>query len=172
MIDMTLHHLGYVVRDLEEAARRWYDLAGVGPFLVLDHVHFDTLTVDGRPATFDHSAAFAAHGDVFLEIQRVHDANPAAAAAFFRAGEAPALHHLAYVADDPAVTAAHLRDRGIPQTVTASAAGLSIAQYDVRASLGFAVEIHPRTDEFVALFAKVRAAADGWDRSAFLRPFG
>jgi hypothetical protein len=164
MIDMTLHHLGYVVRDLEEAARRWYDLAGVGPFLVLDHVHFDTLTVNGRPATFDHSTAFAAHGDLFLEIQQIHDAAPAAAADFFRAGEAPTLHHLAYVVDDPTT-----RPHGEP-TVMASTSGLTMAQYDERAILGFAVEIHPRTDELTALFEKVRAAADGWDRSTFLQP--
>jgi Glyoxalase/Bleomycin resistance protein/Dioxygenase superfamily len=166
MSDMTLHHLGYVVRDLSEAARRWYDLAGVGPFLVLEHIHFDALTVGGHPATFDHSAAFAAHGDLFLEIQQIHDATPAAAADFFRAGEAPALHHLAYVVDDPAA-----RPHGEP-AVMASTSGLTMAQYDERATLGFAVEIHPRTDELTALFAAVRSAADGWDRSTFLQPLG
>jgi catechol 2,3-dioxygenase-like lactoylglutathione lyase family enzyme len=169
MSDMTLHHLGYVVRDLEEAARRWFDLAGVGPFLVLDHIHFDTLTVDGRPATFDHSAAFAAHGDLFLEIQQIHSADPAA---FFRAGEEPTLQHLAYVVDDPASTRDRLLGRDIPPTMIASTVGLDIAQYDLRSELGFAVEVHPRTDEFTALFEKVRTAADGWDQSSFLQPFG
>jgi hypothetical protein len=163
MKDMTLHHLGYVVRDLEEAARRWYDLAGVGPFLMLDHVHFDSLTIDGRPATFDHSTAFAAHGEIFLEIQQIHDATPAAAADFFRAGEAPTLHHMAYVVDQP--------PPGEP-TVIASTSGLTMTQYDERPILGIAVEIHPRTDELTALFEKVRAAADGWDRSTFLQPLG
>jgi catechol 2,3-dioxygenase-like lactoylglutathione lyase family enzyme len=169
---VKLHHLGYVVRDLSEAARRWYDLAGVGPFLVLEHIHFDALTVDGQPATFDHSAAFAAHGDLFLEIQQVHDATPAAAADFFRAGSPPTLQHLAYVVDDPASTAGRLHDRDIPQSMTASTSGLTIAQYDVRPELGFAVEIHPRTDEFTALFDKVRAASQGWDQETFLQPFG
>jgi catechol 2,3-dioxygenase-like lactoylglutathione lyase family enzyme len=168
---MKLHHLGYVVRDLTEAARRWYDVAGVGPFLVLEHVHFDALTVDGRPAAFDHSAAFAAHGDLFIEIQEIHAAAPAAAADFFRLGSRPTLQHLAYVVDRPDSVAAHLQEHDIPPTVTASAAGLSITQYDLAPTLGFAVEIHPRTDEFTALFEKVRAAADGWDRSSFLQPF-
>jgi hypothetical protein len=172
LIDVILHHLGYVVRDLSEAARRWYDVAGVGPFLLLDHVHFDTLTVDGRPAAFDHSAAFAAHGDLFIEIQEVHAATPAAAADFFRLGSRPTLQHLAYVVDDPASTAARFEAGDIPQTVTASTSGLSIAQYDLAPSLGFAVEIHQRTDELTALFDKVRSAADGWDQSTFLQPFG
>jgi hypothetical protein len=35
-----------------------------------------------------------------------------------------------------------------------------------------AAEIHPRTDEFTALFEKVRASADGWDQSSLLQPFG
>jgi len=168
---MRLHHLGYVVRDLEEAARRWFDLAGVGPFLTLEHIHFDTLTVGGRPATFDHSAAFAAHGDLFIEIQQIHAAAPAAAAEFFRLGSQPTLQHLAYVVDDPATVDADLAARNIPPAVTAATSGLTIAQYDLAATLGFAVEIHPRTDEFTALFEKVRTAADGWDRSSFLQPF-
>lgn len=169
---MQLHHLGYVVRDLDEAARRWYDLAGVGPFLTIEHIHFDALTVEGRPAAFDHSAAFAAHGDLFIEIQQVHAAAPAAAASFFRLGSQPALQHLAYVVDDPALAGASFAERAIPQAMTASTTGLNIAQYDLVSSLGFAVEIHPRTDEFTALFEKVRTAADGWDRSTFLQPFG
>jgi catechol 2,3-dioxygenase-like lactoylglutathione lyase family enzyme len=172
MSDMTLHHLGYVVRDLSEAARRWYDLAGVGPFLVLEHIHFDSLTVGGQPASFDHSAAFAAHGDIFLEIQQIHDATPAAAAAFFRAGSQPTLQHLAYAVDDPAAVSSRFAAGDIPQTMTASTSGLTIAQYDVSPSLGFAVEIHPRTDEFTALFEKVRAASQGWDQETFLQPFG
>lgn len=171
MLDMTLHHLGYVVRDLAEAARRWHELAGVGPFLVIDHVHFDALTVGGRPASFDHSTAFAAHGDIFLEIQQIHSAAPDAAAEFFRAGSPPMLQHIAYVADDPAAVASRFAGSGIPQTMTASTSGLTIAQYDVSASLGFAVEIHARTDELTALFETVRAAADGWDHTSYLRPF-
>jgi hypothetical protein len=168
---MILHHLGYVVRDLSEAARRWYELAGVGPFLALEHIHFDTLTVDGRPASFDHSAAFAAHGDLFIEIQEIHSAAPAAAGKFFRAGSLPTLQHLAYVVEDPASVAARFEGHDIPPAMTASTAGLNITQYDLAPSLGFAVEIHPRTDEFTALFEKVRAAADGWDQSRFLQPF-
>lgn len=164
---MKLHHLGYVVRDLSEAARGWYDLAGVGPFLALEHIHFDTLTVDGEPAAFDHSAAFAAHGDLFIEIQEIHAATPAAAADFFRLGSPPMLQHLAYAVDDPSSAESRLA----PPTVAASTSGLSITQYDRRPTLGFAVEIHPRTAEFTALFEKVRAAADGWDRSTFLQPF-
>ena len=169
---MILHHLGYVVRDLSEAARRWYELAGVGPFLALEHIHFDTLTVDGRPASFDHSAAFAAHGDLFLEIQEIHSATPSVAADFFRLGSLPTLQHLAYAVDDPDAVASRLAGRDIAPAMTASTAGLSITQYDMRPSLGFAVEVHPRTDEFTALFEKVRTAADGWDRTSFLRPFG
>jgi catechol 2,3-dioxygenase-like lactoylglutathione lyase family enzyme len=172
MSSMTLHHLGYVVRDLEEAAERWHDLAGVGPFLVLEHIHFDTLTVGGEPAAFDHSAAFAAHGDLFIEIQEIHSATPSVAADFFRLGSLPTLQHLAYAVDDPDAVASRLAGRDIPPVVAASTARLNITQHDVRPSLGFAVEIHPRTDEFTALFEKVRTAADGWDRTSFLRPFG
>jgi hypothetical protein len=165
------HHYGYVVDDLERAAEQWAAVAGVGPFLVLEHVAFDEFTVDGQPALLDHSAAFAAFGDQFVELQVVHDFSPAATGRLFRAGQPGNLNHVAFAVADPAAESERLSGNGVPLVVRARTAGLGIVLHDVSAELGFAVELHQDGEALRGLFEQVRRAALGWDGREPLRQF-
>jgi catechol 2,3-dioxygenase-like lactoylglutathione lyase family enzyme len=164
----TIHHLGYVVDDLAEAARRWHDIAGIGPFLVQEHVPFDGVTADGDPVVFDHTKAYAAYGSLFVELKLIHDAE--AAAPFFGPGGGAGLNHVAYVVDDAAAESERLAERGMPSTVRARVGELDVALHDGSSSLGFAVEVHQRCASLTALFEQVRRAAREWDGQDVLRP--
>ncbi len=48
---------GYVVRDLDRAMQHWTQVAGIGPFFVLEHIEFAEVLLHGKPAKFDISVA-------------------------------------------------------------------------------------------------------------------
>lgn len=164
----TIHHLGYVVDDLAEAARRWHDVAGIGPFLVQEHVPFDGVTADGEPVVFDHTKAYAAYGSLFVELKVIHDAGPARR--FFRPNAGTGLDHVAYVVGDAAAESERLAERGMPSTVRARVGELEMTLHDGSSGLGFAVEVHQRSEALTALFEQVRRAAREWDGQDVLRP--
>ena len=163
----TIHHLGYVVDDLAEAARRWHDIAGIGPFLVQEHVPFEGVTADGDPVVFDHTKAYAAYGSMFVELKLIHHAEPEP---FCDPGGGAGLNHVAYVVDDAAAESERLAERGMPSTVRARVGELDVALHDGSSSLGFAVEVHQRCESLTALFEQVRSAARDWDGQEVLRP--
>ena len=72
-----LHHIGYWVDDLEEAAWRAHRDLGIGPFALAPHISFASFVLAGRPVdepvVFDHSAAFAAWGPIVIELGQVHE---------------------------------------------------------------------------------------------------
>src|ERR1700712_5820466 len=72
-----LHHIAYWTDDLQRSMRDAERLLGVGPFRVIEHVPLGDFRFDGRPALLDHSAAFTAWGPVLLELNQVHEVEPA-----------------------------------------------------------------------------------------------
>jgi hypothetical protein len=159
---MDPHHFGYVVDDLATAARQWHAMAGVGPFLVLPHVHFDELTVDGRPTVIDHTTAFAAHGPALIELQVMHSL-PDHATRYFRPSGHVGLNHVAYAVDDLGGASAELVGQGLPNAVRATGSGVTVALHDATPTLGFLVELH-QNGEFLTSFTElVRQAARDWD---------
>jgi hypothetical protein len=64
------------VEDLDSGMRDATRLLGVGPFRVIDHVDLGDFRFRGVPAVLDHSAAFAAWGQVILELNVAHRVEP------------------------------------------------------------------------------------------------
>ncbi|KIF73398.1 hypothetical protein QR77_04280 [Streptomyces sp. 150FB] len=168
----TPHHYAYVVHNLEQAVADWHALTGIGPFLVVPHVRFEELTVCGAPSTLDHTAAFAALGAGFVELQVVHEISPHAREAYGVSGGPAALHHMSFVVDDLDTTSAELAARGAPRTVSARGSGLEAVMHDTGRLNGARVEIHRRTAFLEEFFAQVRAARDTWDGREPMRHFG
>jgi hypothetical protein len=128
------HHRAYIVTDLARATADWHRLTGIGPFIVVPHVQFDELTVCGAPSTLDHTAAFAAFGTEFIELQVIHGISPQARAAHGADADAAGttLHHMAFAVSDPGRVSAQLTAAGAPRTVTASGGGLDVVLHDAR----------------------------------------
>ncbi|HEY1820136.1 MAG TPA: VOC family protein [Trebonia sp.] len=167
------HHRAYIVTDLARATADWHRLTGIGPFIVVPHVQFDELTVCGAPSTLDHTAAFAAFGTEFIELQVIHGISPEARAAYGAdAASGAALHHMAFAVSDPGRASAQLTAAGAPRTVTASGGGLDVVLHDARQFTGARIEVHRDTDFFRAFFEEVRSAARHWDGRELMKPFG
>jgi hypothetical protein len=165
------HHLAYVVEDLALAARQWHEVTGIGPFLVLPHVAFDSMIVDGQATIFDHTPAFAAHGGLFIELQLIHHIEPAASRARFTPRAPGGVHHAAYVVDDLAAQSARLTALGLPCTIRAKAGDLQVAMHDASDLIGATLELHQDSAFLRSFFEQVRVAPDTWDgRQLLIEP--
>jgi methylmalonyl-CoA/ethylmalonyl-CoA epimerase len=158
----TVHHLGYVVADLAAAAQSWNDIAGIGPFVALAHLRYDEITVDGGPVSFDHTAAFAAYGTMFVELQLIHGAEPPSVREHFEVAGPVGLSHVSYVVADAQAESARLAGLGLPPRLRARSGDLNVVLHDAP-GLGFAVEIHQDSDFLTGFFEQVRQAAGQWD---------
>ncbi|MEZ0447527.1 VOC family protein [Cellulomonas sp. ICMP 17802] len=161
-----MHHLGYWVDDLDAAIDRTVRTLGVGPFLVHEHVRFESFvladgTVVEDPAYFDHSAAFTAWGPVVLELAVVHSVDPALATAYGLG--VGGLGHVSWVADDLAAESARLEEQGCRLIHTASSGAVAVAWHDGGPLFPHPIEVHRAGAPILGMHARLAALAAGWD---------
>ena len=148
--------VAYATDDVHAAARWWVD-RGVGPFFVLEHITLTDVEIDGSPATFDHSSAYAQWGSIMVELIHQHDPGPDPVVG------STGIHHVASFVDDFDAARAGLANDGFPCRLMArTAGGQAFAFHDARPTMGHLLEIYERTERLAAFYAMVRDAADGW----------
>jgi hypothetical protein len=153
----------YVVWDLDEAMVRWNRLTGIGPFIVRRHIRLHDVRYRGQPSTLDISAAHAQAGDVQIELVVQHCAQPSAFRDMFSEGQ-EGLHHVALFPADHDAMVAHYAALGhVAATDFVTAEGRGATYVDTRATLGHMVEIYRVNDSLFDFYARIAAAADGWD---------
>jgi Glyoxalase/Bleomycin resistance protein/Dioxygenase superfamily len=148
--------IAFAVDDLDTAVARWVG-RGVGPFFVREHIELTDVHVRGRPATFDHSSAFAQWGALMIELIHQHDG-----------GDEPVvgsdgIHHMAHFVDDFATASAALADAGHHVVLVATTpTGMPFAFHD-GGDRGHLIEIYERTSPLARFYDMVRDASIGWD---------
>jgi hypothetical protein len=161
-----IHHLAYLVEDLEAAVEQLVSEFGAGPFFVLRDVAFEHLTSRGEPATFAHDSAFGQCGAVPIELMQVKRLEPERVRAGF-ASTPPQLHHTAYVV--PAEHLSEARDelerRGLRAFLHATNGEIDSTLHDAAQTLGHHVELHADCQQLRDVFGMVRDASVGWDGS-------
>jgi catechol 2,3-dioxygenase-like lactoylglutathione lyase family enzyme len=167
-----LHHIGYWVPDLAEAAERAARTLGVGPFLVHRHVAFDAFRMaDGTeitdPAFLDHSAAFAAWGPIVLELAEVHSVDDGLAAAYGIAFDR--IGHVSWVTDDLEAEGARLEAAGCRPIHRASTGAVRVAWYDGGPLFPHPIELHLAGPPILGMHGRLAAAARDWDGRDLLR---
>ncbi|HEY6759817.1 MAG TPA: VOC family protein [Baekduia sp.] len=156
-----MHHLGYVVEDFETAIPRTIATLRTGPFFLIEHLAFDETTYRGEPASYDHSSAFAACGEVLVELTVVHSAEPPALREAL--GGRRGLGHVAWLADDLEAETARLEALGLRPFHTGRTGPASAVWFDGSELLGHHVEVLQSAPPLLEFYASIRAAADGWD---------
>ncbi len=170
----TLHHIGYWVNDLEAAVARAVRDLGVGPFLVHEHITFDSwetgpaVAADPGPVEFDHSAAFAAWGPVVIELGQVHAIDPRLAQAYgVRDG---AVSHVSWVVDDLEAEAERLTALGCEPVNTASTGPIHVSWHTGGPLFPHPIELHEANPAILGMHPRLSGLAEGWDGSDPMRP--
>jgi hypothetical protein len=159
-----IHHLGYVVDDVEATVERLVAEFGAGPFFVVRDVTFEELTSHREPATFDHDSAFGQFGGAPIEVMQIKRVEPERVRAGF-AQPPPQLHHAAYVVapDRVADVRDDLERRGLSAFLHARLGELDLTYHDTSGVLGHQLELHADSQPLRDFFAMVHDASVGWD---------
>jgi len=168
-----IHHLAYVVEEIEPAARHLNAQFGAGPFFFLDEVPVTDVTSRGEPAEFVHASAFGICNEVPVELMVIARLAPARAADRFAGTTTPRFHHIAYAV--PPAELGEIRSgleaEGLPEYLHAHfGEDVDFTYHDGSASLGHDIEVHADSEGLRGFFAMFEGAAEGWDGSDLLRP--
>jgi catechol 2,3-dioxygenase-like lactoylglutathione lyase family enzyme len=156
-----VHHIGYVVSDLETGVGWAVQTLAAGPFFAIEHMRFDEVTYLGGSAEFDHSSAFGSWGPILVELTVVHDAKPEGLRRAL-AGEGAGIGHVAWLADSLEQETQRLQAAGLRRFHTGRTGPASAAWFD-GPGLGHHIEVLQRSEPLLAFYARVRAAATTWD---------
>ena len=160
--------LGYLVPDIERAARHWTERLGVGPFFWIEHTPFTELWYRGQAIKADQSAALAQWGDMQIELVQQHDERPCLNNEFSGLARG-GLQHLGVmtrsVADDMSTLAA----QGIETLQWGAVGEIRFAFLDTGQHDGLLVELIEDVAPIREFFGMVRDAAFGWDGKHPLR---
>lgn len=166
----AIAQIAYVVDDVATAAQRFSARTGAGPFFLRRNIIEVAHGPAGEGGEFDHSSAYGQWGAVQVELVQVHSAAPAEFAA--TTSGRGRVHHVATLVPSFDDEQARLTELGHPALLTATTpSGNSFAFHDTRAEFGHLVEIYEPAASIVALYAKVAAAANGWDGRRAVRDF-
>ncbi len=169
-----IHHLAYVVDEIEAAATGLRDQFGAGPFFYLEEVPVTDVTSRGAPAEFVHASAFGICNEVPVELMVIARLAPERAAARFAGDATPRFHHIAYAVPAAEVesTRAELEADGLPEYLHAHfGEDVDFTYHDGSASLGHDIELHVDSEGLRGFFAMFEAAAAEWDGAGdLLRP--
>lgn len=161
--------IAYAVTDVREAARRWADVFGAGPFFVVDHIPLGQVRYRGVPSTFDHSSAYGQWGDIMVELVCDHTIGPSPVADVVGVG-GQGLHHLAYFVTNLEATQAQLTKQGWHEALHATtSSGMAFAFHDATSDLGHMIELYESTDALLGFYRLVRDAAVGWNGTEPIR---
>ncbi|WP_433948334.1 VOC family protein [Brevundimonas diminuta] len=160
---------GYVVEDVEAAARFWAETLGVGPFFMLPSIRFERYSYRGQMADPELRIALANSGDLQIElIEQVNDA-PSAYKDFLE-GNGPGLQHLSVWSESYAADTARYADRGLePLAEGVLPGGIGFIYYDTGFHGGSIMEVLDLRPDVKARMAAIREAAKAWDGSDPLR---
>jgi hypothetical protein len=130
-----------VVRNLDEAVKRYADEYGIGPWAIYEF-NPDTvtdMTIDDAPATFAMRLADAALGRLHIELIEPLDDKSIYAQHLATHGES--LHHVAFAVDDYASAEQELRRKGHHIIMGGRFQGSTFSYFSTEQALGFPVEL-------------------------------
>ena len=144
MADVTfrlpkIYQLGYVVADVEKAARHYESAFGIGPFVGPVVVPMKKAVFMGRTVSTKITTVFAKSGDIQLEfIQPLDGDNPYTE---FLARKGEGIHHLGFKVDDIEQAKAEFAKKGMEPFFSGDLVVMKFAYYDTAQFGGLAMEL-------------------------------
>lgn len=153
----------FVVEDLDKAMDQWINNVGVGPFFVQRSLGSLEIDYRGTPSSLDIDLALAQAGPVCIELIQVHGTNPSVYLDSYPKGSGGGFHHVGMLAKDYDATVKAYEDAGYARAMEGVFGTTRFAYMDTRSSLGFMIEFHHETEEFLSLYSGLAEASDGWN---------
>jgi methylmalonyl-CoA/ethylmalonyl-CoA epimerase len=104
-----VHHIGAVVKDIDEGIKYYSSNFGLGPFNLIDHSRKGAF-IHGKLGDYRIKQAFAKMGQTLLELNQVVEGRPIQQEFLETRGEG--VHHLGFVVDDLEEEVARFRKKG------------------------------------------------------------
>ncbi len=148
--------VGYLVADVERAAREWHAILGAGPFILMPGVHLEYLH-RGKPATVAASGALGQAGQLQIELIQQNSPGPSLYRDAIPEG-AEGLHHMAIIVGDLDAEVRRMEALGITTAAWIEYGGMRVAHMDTVSHLGFMIELIEESGASDALFEMTRTA--------------
>ncbi|KPM54078.1 glyoxalase [Frankia sp. R43] len=159
--EFRFFQLGFLVDDLLEAAARWAQVFGVGPFHVMPVVD-QHATYRGEPATVTIQVAVAQAGPVQIELVKQLCDRPGIYREW-RRGRVSALHQLCTVTPDYEGRKAHYERLGYELACESASGSFRVAYFDTSADFGFYTEVVEQTPKFLVQLDRISRTCAEWD---------
>ncbi len=160
--------VAYVVNDVREAAARWTQTFGIGPFYILDRPQVGNPLYRGEPQAVEFSAALAQAGDVHIELIEQHCDSPSCYRDLVPKGK-EGFHHIAVIVDDYQNEVARYEAMGFPVASSGEFGPLKFCYVDTSPVMSGMVEVLENLPFIHNYFGRIREAAEGWDGSNPIR---
>jgi len=143
----TLAQVAFVVRDIEEASRRWADVLGqpVPKVIVTEPGNAVAMTAYGVPSDAQCKLAFFSLGQVQLELIEPIGDMSAWAKVLNEKGEG--FHHLAFWVEGMQKSVDFLKERGVPMVQRGDMGPGQYAYFDATDRLGTHIELLEKARE-------------------------
>ena len=152
--------IAWVVDDLFEAARKWVDVFGVGPFHVMPR-RKQNVRYRGELVALDMQLAVTQSGPVQLELIQQFDGAASVYRDIYGEGEG-GLHHMCTVTERYDDTLEHYHSRGYG-VISETTGAMRVAYVDTFKDFGFVTELVEKSDEFLGSVARVAETCAKWD---------
>lgn len=160
---------GYVVHDVAEAAHRWAERVGAGPFYVLEHLVMDHYVYRGLPTPLELRLAFGYWGPIQIELIQPLNAAETLYSDALRHSAGILNHCATVVADiDGLLAARQLQDRVLH--AGAMPTGVRFVYLERYLPDGCHLELIQAPQSTLAAFGGMQAAAQHWNGERPLRP--
>lgn len=165
-----VEQLAFVPSDFDAALKHWTETMGVGPFYMIEGIHFDDMVYRGAPTEAKFAVAIAYWGDVQIELVKAENDAPAHYNGEYANHDK--LNHVLVFVEDWDATMKIVNDAGAEVIVGGSVNGNRVVYVDPGAGPGSLVEILERKPGGPDIFGMIKAAAQDWDGSEPLRKLG
>ncbi|MDB5445547.1 MAG: hypothetical protein JWQ97_864 [Phenylobacterium sp.] len=154
--------IAWVVDDLFAAARRWTEVYGVGPFLVLPK-RTSTVRYRGQETALEMQIAVSQSGPIQLELIQQTAEVDSIYREIFPKGTG-GLHHLCTMTDDFERSRRHYEALGYPSVAQLGGA-LRVEYFDTYKDFGHITELVENTPAMMAAHQRNAAICANWDGS-------
>jgi catechol 2,3-dioxygenase-like lactoylglutathione lyase family enzyme len=149
VVARQMHQVCVVVRDLQAAVERYWNLFGIGPwqFYTFRAPELTDPVIHGKPQPYSMRIALAYMGDVQWEL--IQPLSGPSIYQEFLDDHGEGVHHVALGVDDYDDTIAAMRKQGVDVLMSGCWNGTGFSYLDTEKNLGVIVELFKYAPEFV-----------------------